>query len=171
MPAQRRTFHDPLESAIYWDSSFAIAYIDDRHHYHAECLDFFRRLDAAQVLSVSSDFVHNEVAFYTMRDALVAEARRTGQRWQEVYRQRPDLVIATMPQVQAHRAELDRMTLVLPMTDPARDRAFQLMQDYALLPTDAYHLAVALDAGANAFVSLDEDLLRVDGIIVFTCLP
>ncbi|MCS7193257.1 MAG: PIN domain-containing protein [Armatimonadetes bacterium] len=44
------------------------------------------------------------------------------------------------------------------------------MRRYNLLPTDAYHVAVALDAGVNSFVSLDEDLLNVDSIIVYTCL-
>lgn len=45
------------------------------------------------------------------------------------------------------------------------------MKDYALLPTDAYHIAIALDTDVNAFVSLNEDPLRVDDIIVYTCLP
>jgi hypothetical protein len=35
----------------------------------------------------------------------------------------------------------------------------------------AYHAAIALDAGVNACVSLDEDLRRVDGLIVYTCWP
>jgi len=45
------------------------------------------------------------------------------------------------------------------------------MRDFHLLPTDAYHIAVALDAGVNTFASLDEHFLRVDDIIVYTCLP
>jgi predicted nucleic acid-binding protein len=171
MPAQRRGFYDPLESLLYWDSSFAIAHFDDRHDYHAECVDFRRRLEGESILSVSSDFVHNELAFHTIKAALVAEARRTGQYWRDVHRQRPDLVLATLPLVQANRADLNRMTLLLPVPDTVQDRAFQLMEAYALLPTDAYHVAIALDAGVNACVSLDEDLLRVDGLIVYTCLP
>jgi predicted nucleic acid-binding protein len=42
------------------------------------------------------------------------------------------------------------------------------MHQYSLLPTDAYHVATALDHGINAFASLDDDFLRVDGIIVYT---
>jgi len=76
-----------------------------------------------------------------------------------------------MPQVNANRTELDRLTLQLPLPETVKVRAFQLMQSHALLPTDAYHLATALEAGVNAFVSLDEDFLRVDGIIVYTCQP
>jgi predicted nucleic acid-binding protein len=39
------------------------------------------------------------------------------------------------------------------------------------LPTDAYHIAIALEAGVNAFVTLDMDFLRVDGLVVYTCVP
>jgi predicted nucleic acid-binding protein len=171
MPAERRNFHDRLEGVIYWNSSFATAYFDDTEAYHRQCLEFANRLETERVLSVSSDFVHNELAFVFIRDALLAEARRTGQHWRDVYRHRSDIVIATMPQAQVNRAELNRLTLLLPVPDTVQNRAFQLMEAYALLPTDAYHVAIALDAGVSAFVSLDEDLLRVDGIIVYTCLP
>ena len=40
-----------------------------------------------------------------------------------------------------------------------------------LLPTDAFHIATALESKVNAFVTLDRDFLAVDGIIVYTCLP
>jgi predicted nucleic acid-binding protein len=40
-----------------------------------------------------------------------------------------------------------------------------------LLPTDAYHIAVGLESGVKAFATLDPDFLRVDEIIVYTCLP
>jgi predicted nucleic acid-binding protein len=33
------------------------------------------------------------------------------------------------------------------------------MRQYPLLPTNVYHLACALEAGVNAFASLDKDLL------------
>ncbi len=170
MPAECRTFQDALEEVIYWDVSFALAYFDDSEAYHAECLAFAQRLDAEEALSVSSDFVHNELAFIVIRDALLAEGRRTGQFWRNVHRQRPDIVLATMPQVDAYRVELNRLALRLSIPDTVHERAFDLMRTYALLPTDAYHLAIALDAGVNAFVTLDEDFLRVDGAVVFTCL-
>jgi len=52
MPAERRSFHDPLESILYWDTSFAIAHFLDTEDYHAECVDFRRRLEAEEILSV-----------------------------------------------------------------------------------------------------------------------
>jgi predicted nucleic acid-binding protein len=62
------------------------------------------------------------------------------------------------------------VTINLPTREGVKERAFQLMRDFAFLPTDAYHLAIALDAGINVFASFDEDFLRMDGIIVYTCL-
>jgi predicted nucleic acid-binding protein len=155
MPAERRSFQDALEEVIYWDSSFAIAALIDTHPYHAECLDFRQRLEREGILSVGSDFVHNELAFHVLRDALAAEGQRTGQSWRTVHRQRPDVFLATMPQVDTYRADLNRMTLKLPLTDAVGARAFQLMRDFALLPTDAYHIAVALEAGVTAFTTLE----------------
>lgn len=76
-----------------------------------------------------------------------------------------------MPQVETNRVELNRLTIPLSITPAVQARAFDLMRQHALLPTDAYHIAVALEADVNAFVTLDEDFLRVDGIIVYTCLP
>jgi predicted nucleic acid-binding protein len=60
-------------------------------------------------------------------------------------------------------AELNNLTLPLDLTATVEDRAYDLMRDYALLPTDAYHVAIALDAGVTAFATPDADFLR--------CLP
>ncbi len=82
-----------------------------------------------------------------------------------------DSSFAIAHKVEANRVELNRLTILLPITPAVQARAFALMRQHALLPTDAYHIAVALEAGVHAFATLDEDFLRVDGIIVYTCLP
>jgi len=61
--------------------------------------------------------------------------------------------------------------LPLPIDERITESLAPLITDYQILPTDAYHIAIALDSGVNSFVSLDEDFLCVDGIIVYTCLP
>ncbi len=66
-------------------------------------------------------------------------------------------------------AALDAATLQIDTPTSVRARAFQLIKNFNLLPTDAYHIVVALEAGVNAFVTLDADFLRVDG--VYTCIP
>jgi predicted nucleic acid-binding protein len=47
------------------------------------------------------------------------------------------------------------------------DDAFWLMERFNLLPTDAFHIAIAQFFGIKAIVSLDLDFIRVDGIIVY----
>jgi predicted nucleic acid-binding protein len=171
MAAERRSFTDPLESFLYWDASFTIAFFGDTQSYHQECVAFESRLRVEAVISTVSDFVYDELAFVDLKAALIAEGRRTGQSWIEVKRNRPTFLDAIMPAVEAKKAELDRLTINLSCSSEIRDQAFQLMRDFRLLPADAYHIAIALDAGVNAFASLDEDFLRVDGIMVYTCLP
>jgi len=165
--AERRNFHDALEPIVYLNSSFVIAHCDRGDPFNLECHDFFDRLQAEGVICIVSDFVYNEVAFYILRQALMREARRTGQRWEDVLRVAPHVFQEAMNRVEIVRADLEQRTLALPVTETARDLAFTLMRQYNLLPTDAYHVAVALDAGVSAFVSLDEDLLAVDGIVVY----
>lgn len=47
------------------------------------------------------------------------------------------------------------------------DDAFWLMERFNLLPTDAFHIAIAQSFGIKAIVSLDPDFIRVDGIVVY----
>jgi predicted nucleic acid-binding protein len=51
MAAIKRSFDDVLESIIYWDASYAIAYYVDTEPYHNECVDFRNRLEAESILS------------------------------------------------------------------------------------------------------------------------
>jgi len=90
-----------------------------------------------------------------------------------------DVLQLAVPDMGAAIAALDAATLHLAHKTKSlvseantptsvRDSALQLIRDFNLLPTDAYHIAVALEADVNTFVTLDEDFLRVDGIIVYT---
>lgn len=172
MPTTRRDFFSPLEQElVYWDASFAIALVSDTADYHDECYQFRERLRQEGILSLISDFVLDEVAFFTVKNVLLDEAQRTRVRWRAVKRQRPDLVVAAAAVADQHREELECRALTLCLPPGVTRRAFQLMQDHALLPTDAYHIATALENGVNSFVTLDQDFLDVDGIIVYTCLP
>ena len=101
----------------------------------------------------------------------MAEARRTGRSWLEIKRSQPHLVALAMSDIDTKKSELDQFALKLSIADAVTARAFQLMRNYNLLPTDAYHIATALEAGVNSFATLDRDFLSVDGIICYTCLP
>ncbi|MCS7192737.1 MAG: PIN domain-containing protein, partial [Armatimonadetes bacterium] len=150
--AEKRNFHDDLEPIVYLNSSFVIAFWDRRDLFHHDCLHFFKRMEMEGTICVVSDFVYNEVAFYILREALIREARRVGQRWEEVMRTMTHVFQTAMDEVELVKSELDRRTIALSITESTRELAFSLMRRYNLLPTDAYHVAVALDAGVNAFV-------------------
>jgi predicted nucleic acid-binding protein len=171
MPCERRNFDDVLEPLIYWDTTYAIAFFEEKALFHDECVDFERRLRNESVLSVSSDFTHNELAFHIFKTALTEEGDRTGRYWLQVKQDNPRLLLATIPTVKARRDELDYLTFQISIGEGVKQRAFALMQRYPLLPTDAYHIATALESDVTAFVTLDNDFLQVDGIIVYTCIP
>ena len=170
MPAIRRNFHDVLEPIVYLDSTVAIATEDNHERFYTEC-DAFRQRISGAILPVVSDFVYNEVAFHHIKSALADEGRRQGRSWMWVKRNVPHIFDAAMINVQTSKAELERMTLRLSITDSVMARAFQLMQDFQLLPTDAFHIAAALESNVNAFATLDKDFLVVDDIIVYSCVP
>jgi predicted nucleic acid-binding protein len=168
--SEKRNFRDALEPVIYWNTSFVIAQWDTNDPFHRECLAFARRMQREGVVCVVSVFTYNELAFHILHRALLQEARRTGAWWRDVLRNSPHIFQTAMDEVDIVRTHLERQTILLPVTEAAHNLAFTLMRHYNLLPTDAYHVAVAVDAGVNAFASLDEDLLAVDGIIVYAPL-
>ena len=170
MTAIRRSFLD-LEPIIYRDASYAIAYYVDTEPYHEECVDFRNRLEAEGILSIAGDFVYDELAFFLVRKSLEAESRISGQYWRNVMRTQPNFVSTIMPDVLIKTNELNDMTLWIPTNAEVKDKAFELMQNYSILPTDAFHIATALSYGVTAFATLDKDFLKVDGITVYTCLP
>jgi len=153
------SFDDPLSAIIYWDTSFVDAYLirEPSTPYHSACRDFRERLGRENVLSVLSDFVYNEVAFIMIKRALVMEGRRLGLSWLEVKGRYPNFIKGVLPEVHSTRSELDDLTLKLGIGDAVTSSAFELMARLGLLPTDAYHIAVALDAEVTSFVTLDQD--------------
>ena len=171
MPAERRNFNYRLSPIIYWYATFSIAFTDKTHGAHDDCRAFALRLEAEGSLSVASDFTYNELAFFAIRRRLAAEGRRHGLHWAELYKAQPDALQLAVPDIDAAIAALDAATLHLATPTSVRDSALKLIMDFNLLPTDAYHVAVALEADVNTFVTLDEDFLRVDGIIVYTTNP
>jgi predicted nucleic acid-binding protein len=168
MSAERRTFSDPLELFIYWDASFAVALYTATDPWHAECEDFQLRMETEGSLAVASDFTYDEMSFILIRRQLAGEGKKLGLHWTNAFKAQPELLQLAVPQLDAAMADLDAATIQLPIPLTVRTRVFQLVRDFNLLPTDAYHIAVALEAGVNTFVTLDEDFLRVDGIVVYT---
>ncbi len=170
MPAERRTFLSPLEPVLYLDTTYTIAYFDATERFHVECNTFAQRLETESVLPVVGDLVYNELAFHHLKSAFVAEGQQLSRSWIWVKRNMPQVFTTAMAEVKTSKTELERITLKLPISDSVMTRAFQLMEDFHLLPTDAFHIATALESNVTTFVTLDRDFLAVDGIIVYTCL-
>ncbi|MFN4179405.1 MAG: type II toxin-antitoxin system VapC family toxin [Armatimonadota bacterium] len=200
MPAEVRSFYDPLVPFIYWDASFSIALHSVNHSHHQVCQAFAYRCMEEGATCFISDWVLNEVAFYFIRTHLEELGRERGLYWLELYRLDPSAVDSIVTEIRSVFDELYGLTIWLPSLGdrfyhllsqidlPAHqaiqsaasialaknaalsDEALELMTRYRLLPTDAYHIAVALTHGIRAFATLDPDFLRVDGIIVFTSL-
>jgi predicted nucleic acid-binding protein len=171
MTARKSSFLDELEPIVYWDTSYVIAVILDSESYHDECVTFRNRLKAEGTLSVVGDFVYDEVAFLLIRKSLQAEGKRTKQHWRDVKRTQPNFISAIIPAVERVKDELNDTALWIPSSEIVKEKAFQLMNNHSILPTDAFHIAIALSHGVTAFATLDEDFLKVDGITVYTCLP
>jgi predicted nucleic acid-binding protein len=197
MPAEIRSFHDPLEPFIYWDSSFSIAATDVNHSHYRICRAFVDRCMQEDVICFISDWVLNEVAFYLIRTQLELLGRQQGLYWRELHRRDPSVIDGIMPLVRNALAELSNFALWLPSLNERfydllaqwqlppehaiqlaapvawsvnatlSDEAMQLVERYRLLPTDAAHIVVALSHGVKAFATLDPDFALVDGIIVF----
>jgi PIN domain. len=197
MPAEIRSFYDPLEPFIYWDSSFSIAATDVNHNYYRICRAFVDRCMQEDVICFVSDWVLNEVAFYLIRTRLELLGRQRGLYWRELLRRDPSVIDGIMPLIRNAFAELSNFALWLPSLNEQfydllsqwqlppehaiqlaasaawsanvtlSDEAMQLVERYRLLPTDAAHIVVALSHGVRAFATLDPDFALVDGIILF----
>ncbi|MEJ7614331.1 MAG: PIN domain-containing protein [Candidatus Fervidibacter sacchari] len=197
MPAEIRSFYDPLEPFIYWDSSFSIAATDVNHNYYRICRAFVDRCMQEDVICFVSDWVLNEVAFYLIRTRLELLGRQRGLYWRELLRRDPSVIDGIMPLIRNAFAELSNFALWLPSLNEQfydllsqwqlppehaiqlaasaawsanvtlSDEAMQLVERYRLLPTDAAHIVVALSHVVRAFATLDPDFALVDGIILF----
>jgi predicted nucleic acid-binding protein len=84
-----------------------------------------------------------------------------------------DLILEPqLRQLLQHQSVKNSLRVVAPMAwqtfaASTFDDAFWLMERFNLLPTDAFHIAIAQSFGIKAIVSLDPDFTRVGGIIVY----
>lgn len=172
MSANKLNFDAKLPEIIYWDTSFVHVCLigESTEPYYTECQNFQARLKSEGVLSVVSDFVYDETAFIWVKRELVKAGQPLRLHWLDMKDKQPNLIGQAMRDFREKKADLEALTLKLPITDKVTILAFDLMEQFDLLPTDAYHIATALSSEVTAFVTIDEDFLRVDGIEVYTTL-
>ena len=172
MPALILDFHAPLPKRLYWDASFLVHATYPASRYHQECYEFLDRLNGAEATrSYVSTLALDEAIFALVR-LKVAEDHPDRGFW-DVYRENPHVIQPHLPEL---RALVDRLysgaRIQVAGTEPGFvPRALNDMEDYALLPRDALHLATMSRYDVDHMVTIDADFLSVDGLRIYTCNP
>jgi len=183
MAAIHRMFNHPdLAGWLYCDTSYlAGMYLPASRTYqrfHPECAIFQRRLYAAtDALCVTSDWALNEVIYLIQQEQLARDCQQfnvlhgTYLNPEEFRRRNPAVLAHSWDEIVQIRAHINRACEIVAIPNTGlTDTALDLIRDFHLRPTDAYHIATAQAYGITNFVSIDRDFLRVDGITVYTCL-
>ena len=183
MAALHRTFNHPdLTGLFYCDTSYLVGmYLPTSQTYqrfHPDCAAFQQRLYAApNVLGVTSDWALNEIIHLIQQEQLFQDCQQynalhgTALTPETFRRQNPAVLARSYPEIVQIRADIEIGCLMIAIPDAAlTDAALNLIHDFHLRPTDAYHIATAQAYDITNFVSLDRDFLRIDGITVYTCL-
>jgi predicted nucleic acid-binding protein len=126
---------------------------------------------AEDTLSCISTLALDE-AIFALIQLKVAEDH-PGRGFWDVYRENAYVI---QPHLAELRALVDRLYsdphIQVVGTEPGfMPRAMDDMEDYALLPRDALHLATMSHHGVDSMVTTDADFLPVDRLHIYTCNP
>ncbi|MBI1927652.1 type II toxin-antitoxin system VapC family toxin [Candidatus Poribacteria bacterium] len=183
MAAIHRTFNHPdLTGLFYCDTSYLVGmYLPTSQTYqrfHPDCAAFQQRLYAApNVLGVTSDWALNEMIYLIQQEHLSRDCQQynalhgTSLTVETFRRQNPAMLAHSWNEIVLIRAHIERACEIVAIPSTGlTNAALNLIHDFHLRPTDAYHIATAQAYDITNFVSLDRDFLRVDGITLYTCL-
>jgi predicted nucleic acid-binding protein len=174
--------HPDLADTFYCDTSYlAGMYLPASQTYqrfHPECAAFQQRLYATpDVLCVTSDWALNEVIHLIQQEQLARDCQQfnalhgTRLNPEGFRRQNPAVLANSWNEIVRVLAHIERGCEIVAIPNTSlTDAALEVIRDFHLRPTDAYHIATALMYDITNFVSIDRDFLRVDGITVYTCL-
>ncbi len=183
MPARHRDFGYPnLPDFIYWDTSYISAlyltFLPSYRIYNRQCLAFARRIVTSDVISVTSDWCLNESVHLVIQNRLQRETNAYNAQHhanlsteQLLKQQNPSIIKNFLSEINNVRQTIENVCEIFLPEVHVTDLAFDIINNYYLRPTDAYHIATAQSYGITSFAAIDRDFLRVDGIEVFTCLP
>jgi predicted nucleic acid-binding protein len=189
MPATTRRFSDPLGGILYLDTSVLMCKVelDTNGGSPAQAIAFLEKIREMarreEVALVCTDLVVNEMCFQIVRQKLAPEITllqqefKTNEKWWvALYRQHPEVLARCQPEIDRFYEFLQAYPLlVLSARDLEGALAAQaphlavreLMRQFYLLPTDAYHVVYSRLAGADAIATMDPDFSRVDGLTVY----
>lgn len=165
------SFQDPPPELAYLDPSFLLNVLVAESTYHAECVAFAARLEAARTILVLSNLGLDEIWFVLLRIQAVQEQGERG--WLAFLKDRPEKVkeyTYRLEEVTLQVLELPSLLLV-ELTASQSLRALNLMSRFGILPRDALHTATALETGIDAIITTDADFARIDGLKLYTCNP
>ena len=190
MGATVRQFKDGIKhDMLFLDTSFLVDSICPRkgtpRSRISECGKFWKKLGnriaAKKLLCYVSDLVLDEFYFYVVLSHYERELPKYPllSDWHELYRDHPELLPNSLPQLDQFYSTVILLGILLTqpcdmpryVIPPLVISAKQIMVDFYMLPTDAFHIATAKALGIEAIVALDEHFHEVDGIVIYTCLP
>ncbi len=150
------------------------------------------RIAAEKLLCYVSDLVLDEFLFHIVvshyerelsnypQEKATYEAKYPNRTfgWYQLYADHPELLGDCLPELDRFYSNIILLGILLIqpfdlpryVIPPLTISAKEIMVDFCLLPTDAFHIATAKALGVEAIVALDEHFHNVDGIVVYTCL-
>lgn len=171
MPADERSFVEPLPPQLYVDTDIWIAQLLEPEPHHARCSAFLQRIahGGSTTLYVSSltwiEF-ENVILKPQFRARLPREwHQRFGlARWQDATIRRAyiEFMLGIFDDALASFTWNE-----IPLTPDIRRRAARDIADHNVRPHDAVHLASATAVGVADFASLDEAFRRVDRLLLW----
>ena len=153
----------------YGDPSFFIGFLFETDNYHDECVNFTRKLAAADALVALSPFGLDEIWFATLK---LLASRDFGERtWQRVLKNNPDIVkkyTIDIEQIHNRLLALHYIVVIDVPTQHVLD-GLAMMKTYGLFPRDAIHVSITKLSGIANLITTNRDYARVPEINVYTC--
>lgn len=194
LSARRHSFEDPVNpSLLYCDTSFILNVIthirNTREQFKDHCSNFLRRLQDGMsdgLLLMTSDFAVDETLYKIVENDLggllpcphPTRHRIMLKNLADLRKAKPESVAHSFGKIDSFCEFLEDVPIIVlapnditHLEDDIYLEATRLIKTYHLWPADAFHIATGLAAGADCFVAVDSDWLRVDEIDLYTCLP
>lgn len=165
------SFQDALPEIAYLDTSFLLNVLVNESAFHAQCVEFAKRLEAAETILVLSNLGLDEIWFVLLRLQAVREHGESG--WLSFLRDNPEKVRGYAQQLEEATLQILEIPnlLLVELTASQSMQALNLIGQSGLLPRDALHAAATIVGGINTIITTDADFARLPGIAIYTCNP
>ncbi len=155
----------------YGDASFFIGVLFREDKYHAECLQFSKKLEMVDALVALSPLGLDEIWFAALK---LLAIRDFGERaWQRVLKNDPEIVKRYATDIEQTHEELLALPYIVVIDAPTQHvlDGLAMMKTYGLFPRDAIHVSITKLSGIMNLITTNRDYARVPEINVYTCNP